>query len=155
MNGTTITKKIARGLFDLAIYIAIVVSILYGMPKFLSWSLDTPYPMAAITSGSMWPALKEGDLVIIKGAREKKDITVGDIVVFRNGSGSDTKNAFMIHRVIAIRDEVMVTKGDANFDEDSPVPYENLIGKAFNFRGKPVRLPFLGSITVVASNLRQ
>ena len=38
----------------------------------LSWYLDTPYPMAAITSGSMWPVLKEGSLVFIKSVKKKK-----------------------------------------------------------------------------------
>ena len=53
--------------------------IIFGLPKFLSWSLDTPYPLASITSGSMWPALHEGDLVFIEGV-EKDELKVGDIV---------------------------------------------------------------------------
>ena len=52
---------------DFILYVVILATILFGVPRFLSWYLETPYPIAAITSGSMWPALKEGDLVFIEG----------------------------------------------------------------------------------------
>jgi len=46
-------KKVGKFLLNLAIYLVIVFGILFGMPRFLVWYLHTPYPMAAITSGSM------------------------------------------------------------------------------------------------------
>lgn len=133
-----------------AISVGIVLAIVIGVPKLLSWSLHTPFPMAAITSGSMWPALKTGDLVFIQGvAREQ--IAIGDIIVFRN----ESNNTFTIHRVVKLDPDRLTTKGDANFENDLPVPYSTVIGRTFNlFKNKPLHLPYLGSVTVFASNLR-
>ena len=89
-------KRGIKILINLFIYMAIVGAIVYGLPKFLSWSLNTPYPMAAITSGSMWPALNEGDLVFIKGGLKKEDLKEGDVVVYRNERGG----SFTIHRIV-------------------------------------------------------
>jgi signal peptidase I len=107
--------------------------------------------MAAITSGSMWPALKQGDLVFIKGINGKDDLTNGDIIVYRN----ESNNTFTIHRVVKLGDEYVTTKGDANFNEDAPVEYKYVVGKTVILLGKPLRLPYLGSITVFASNLKR
>ena len=92
-------RRVARVVLNVVIYILIIAGITVGIPKFLAWYLDTPYPMATITSGSMWPALKEGDLVFIKGIRDKAEIAIGDIIVYRNRENS----TFTIHRVVAPR----------------------------------------------------
>lgn len=133
--------------FNFLLYFLIVVGIIVGLPKFLSWKLNTPYPMAAITSGSMWPALSEGDLVFIEGT-EKKDLHVGDIIVFRNAVGG----TFTIHRIVRLEEDTLVTKGDANFSEDEPVPYARVVGKNPVVFGYQARIPKLGIITVFATN---
>jgi len=144
-------KSVAtKSMVSFAIYVAIIFVIIFGLPRFLSKTLNTPYPMAAITSGSMWPALEEGDLVFIKGI-SGEEIKVGDIIVYRNGE----RATFTIHRVVSLGEKTIITKGDANFSEDAPVSYEDVIGRAVNLRGKPVHIPYLGSITVFASNLKQ
>lgn len=143
-------KKGIKILINLSIYAAIVSAVVYGLPRFLSWSLKTPYPMAAITSGSMWPSLKEGDLVFIKGSLKKEDLKVSDIVVYRNDKGG----SFTIHRIVKLSENDFTTKGDANFQEDNPIPYDRLIGRALALSKKPMRLPYLGSITVMANNLK-
>ena len=116
-------RRTLRMVVNAVIYIAIIVSITVGIPKFLSWYLGTPYPMATITSGSMWPALKEGDLVFIKGIRDRAQITIGDIIVYRNKEN----NTFTIHRVVALGNDEITTQGDANFTKDAPVKYENRV----------------------------
>lgn len=131
-------------ILNLIIYIAIIGGVVFGFPRALSWYLDTPYPMAAITSGSMWPALKEGGLVFIQSVK-KEDVGVGDIIVYRNEKG------FTIHRVIELREDNLITKGDANFQKDSPVKYEDIIGRALTVFGRPVAIPYLGMITVAAN----
>ena len=143
--------KIARIGLDIVIYITIVVTILFGLPRFLSWSLETPYPMAAITSGSMWPALKEGDLVFIQGGIEKEELKKGDIIVFRNDRG----NLFTIHRIVSLGEDTLVTQGDANFEPDAPIKYGNIIGRTATLFGNPVHIPLLGSVTVIASNIKE
>lgn len=133
------------------IYVVIVGGIVFGLPKFLSWSLHTPYPMAAITSGSMWPVLNEGDLVFVQGVSGKADLKIGDVIVYRN----KVNNTFTIHRIVKMNDDTVVTKGDANFTEDAPASYKDVVGKALVLFGeKPFHIPYLGSITVFANNLR-
>ena len=142
-------KKAWRKILNVVIYFVIIFGIVFGLPRFLTRALDTPYPMAAITSGSMWPALKEGDLVFVQGI-QKEDLKVGDIVVYKNKNN----NTFTIHRVVKLNPENFVTKGDGNFNEDEPALYPDLVGRSLTLFGKPFHIPYLGSITVFASNLR-
>ncbi|MFH1111480.1 MAG: signal peptidase I [Patescibacteria group bacterium] len=141
-----IIKKTLKFFLNLVLYLVIFFGVLWGAPKALSHWLNTPYPMAAITSGSMWPALKEGNLVFIQGI-DRSQLAIGDVVVWRNESGA----GFVIHRVVKLNDDTFVTKGDANFTEDPPVNYRQLVGRALTWRNTIVRLPYLGSITTFAS----
>ncbi|RJR31306.1 signal peptidase I [Candidatus Parcubacteria bacterium] len=122
-------------------YISFIVAVVVGTPKLLSFLLKTEYPLAAITSGSMWPKLKTGDLILIEGI-DSSDINVGDIVVFVN----DEKN-FTIHRVIELNDNSIITKGDANNIPDQPVPYEMVVGKLLRINNVDVKLPKLGYLS--------
>lgn len=140
-------KSPLRFLVNALAYILIMGGIVFGLPKFLAWELNTPYPMAAITSGSMWPALKEGDLVFVQGIINKSDISIGDIIVYRNKSN----NTFVIHRVVALGDDALTTQGDANFSKDALVSYEDVVGKTFKIFGWNARIPNLGVITVYAN----
>ena len=133
-------RKIIKSILGWILYIAILVGLIYGIPKGLAYFLKTEYPIASITSGSMWPSLKKGDLILIKGIDGKEEIKVGDIVVYKNPKG------FTIHRVIEMNEETFVTQGDANNVEDSPVRYEEIIGKPLTINDKPFRIPFLGRV---------
>lgn len=141
-------RRVLRAAVNGIVYVAIIAGITVGIPKFLSWYLDTPYPMATITSGSMWPALKEGDLVFIKGIRDRAQIQMGDIIVYRNREN----NTFTIHRVVALGNDEITTQGDANFTKDAPVKYEDVVGETFTIYGKSVRLPSVGFVTMYASS---
>lgn len=137
-------KKFFKKLTGWIVYIAILAGLVFGIPKALSHYLDTQYPMASITSGSMWPVLKKGDLVFIKGVDDKKDIQKGDIVVYKN-----VQYGFAIHRVISISNDTVITKGDANNTQDAPINAGEIIGKTVNFKGKPLRIPYLGNISMI------
>ncbi len=130
------------------IYIAILVCLIYGIPKGMAYILDTQHPMASITSGSMWPSLKRGDLILIKGINNKNEIEVGDIIVYKNIKG------FTIHRVVQLNGKTVVTKGDANNVSDEPIKYEDIIGKTVNYNEKPLRIPFLGNISILISKTK-
>lgn len=70
---------------------------------------------------SMFPTYKPGDTVIVKG--EKRPFQVGDIVLFCNNE------KFVIHRIIALEGEFVITKGDNNkYIDCPPVRCENIIG---------------------------
>jgi len=140
-------KKRSRwSLFWNLLYFVFLIGVVLGAPKVLSHALNTQYPMAAITSGSMWPALKTKDLIFIQGVG-RGELAVGDIVVYMNR----TNNSFTIHRIVKLGETKLTTKGDANFTEDAPVAYEDVVGKALVWNEKPVRLPLLGTITIAMS----
>jgi len=140
-------NKLIKSVISWVLYIAILVGLVWSIPKGLSYFLKTPYPMASITSSSMWPALKEGDLVFIKGIENKEEVNVGDIVVYENYQG------FTIHRVIRKGDDFLVTKGDANNTADPVIKYSELVGKAVFINGKVLRLPGLGSISLAINKV--
>ncbi|PIR98909.1 signal peptidase I [Candidatus Collierbacteria bacterium CG10_big_fil_rev_8_21_14_0_10_44_9] len=144
-------NKLKSFFWNFFFYVVIIGGIVFGLPKFLVWKLNTQYPMAAITSGSMWPVLKQGDMVFIKGIQSSDQVQVGDIIVFRNRANG----TLTIHRVIKLGDKI-TTKGDANFSEDAPVDYKDVIGETLNWSSnKPVRIPKMGSITIFTKSLRQ
>lgn len=132
-----------KSLISWVIYIAFLVVLVYGTPRVLAYVLDTSYPIASITSGSMWPTLKKGDLVLIKGINDKSEINIGDIVVYQNPEG------FTIHRIVEMNENKIVTKGDANNTSDKPVEYEEIIGKTLTVNNKIVKIPLLGNISVL------
>lgn len=133
-------NKTLKSVIGWILYIAILSGLIYGIPKGLSYILRTEHPMASITSGSMWPSLKKGDLILIKGVSSKEEIQIGDIIVYRNPKG------FTIHRVIKMNEDTLATKGDANNVEDAPIGYGEVIGKPLTINNKPFRIPFLGKI---------
>lgn len=135
-------KKVIKDIIGWVLYIAILIGLIYGIPQGLARVLETDYPMASITSGSMWPSLKRGDLILIKGVDSKEEISVGDIVIYKNPKG------FTIHRVVRLNEDTFVTKGDANNVEDAPVSYDEIIGKPLAIDDKPLRIPFLGMVSV-------
>lgn len=141
-------RKLLSFIFNIVLYGAIVGAIVWGVPRYLSWKLDTTYPIAAITSGSMWPQLKRGDVVLIKHV-PKNEIAMGDIVVWRNEKG------FTIHRVVKLDADTLTTKGDANFANDPPVRYEDVIGKTVSFGSHTLRIPYVGLIAVLAGEYRR
>lgn len=142
-------RKKRRAPWSGALSLVIFIGIVVGVPKLLSWALQTPHPMAAITSGSMWPTFKVGSLVFIEGV-QAEEIRVGDIVVFRNPENA----SLTIHRVVRREGDTLTTKGDANFKEDVPVKVGDVVGRTLTAFDKPVRIPYLGSLTMFAGKLR-
>ena len=65
------------------------------------------YKIINVTSGSMSPIFEEKDLIVVFKTTPDK-VKVGDIVTFSVGNNLDT------HRVVEIRGNEFITKGDAN-----------------------------------------
>jgi len=134
-------NKKTKNIIEWIIGAIMVVAIAYGTPMALSKILDTEYPIASITSSSMWPALKKGDIVFIKNV-DKSELEIGDIVIYRNEKG------FTIHRITELNEETLRTKGDANNVSDRPIKYEEVVGKAVEWNNKPFRIPYFGKISI-------
>lgn len=133
-----------RSLIDITITISLAVAIFLGLPKALSYFLKTSTPIAAITSSSMWPVLKEGDLIFIE---KQNNFSVGDIVVYKN------ENGFTVHRIVRKLTDKIITRGDANNIDDSPITYNQIEGKVLGTKIGPVRLPHLGKISAFLQRL--
>ena len=136
-----------KSVLDIVLTLTFAIAIFFGLPKALSYFLKTSTPIAAITSGSMWPVLKQNDLILIKKIEDTSKIAVGDIVVYKN------ENGFTVHRVVRKLTAKLITRGDANNVDDSPIAYNQVEGKVLGTKTGPVRLPFLGKISTLLQQL--
>lgn len=129
------------------LYVFVIVSTrLY--PNFYPFGIR----MALVLTDSMSPVLNADDFVVIKRA---EDINVDDIIVYKE---SDTNNE-IIHRVIKIDDDEIITKGDANNTADKPIVEaqvrgkliwkSSFIGKIVSFMIKPIGFSFLITFFVI------
>ena len=98
------------------------------------------YKSTAVITGSMSPAINEGDVVVTKVV-PLEELAVGDVIKYhRNGID-------IIHRIMDIKvggeGILITTKGDANQSIDRPGPSpQEIDGKVIN------RIPKIGSLTL-------
>lgn len=79
------------------------------------------YGISVVLSGSMEPTLSVDDLVIV---HEQDSYETGDVVVYQSG------NILVIHRIISIEGDAVITQGDANNIADQPIQLSDIRGKA-------------------------
>ena len=121
----------------------IIVSLVLGINIF-QWNaksltgnvLPMPfgYGAAVVLSGSMEPAIMVDELILVK-ADDSYD--VGEVVVFQTGK------ILVVHRLVAVDGETVVTRGDANNTNDQPIGIDQVKGKVIAHIphvGKMVRL---------------
>lgn len=96
------------------------------------------YGAANVLSGSMEPTFSEGTLLIIKAARETK---TGEIVVYQ------AEDELIVHRVVSVEGDIIVTKGDANAVCDRPFRKDALRGKVIAW------IPHVGAIANILENV--
>lgn len=83
-----------------------------------------------VSGKSMFPWIREGDIVFLRHAKIK-DIAPGDVIVF------EKSGTLCVHRVLSVdgdaaqegADFALITKGDATADSDEPVAAEEFRGK--------------------------
>lgn len=98
--------------------------------------MQDPLPMpfgigvANVLSDSMEPAFSKGTLLIVK---KQENIKKGDIVVYRSG-----KN-LIVHRIVRLDGDQVVTQGDANNAEDTPFDRSMIKGVAVG------KIPYMGA----------
>jgi signal peptidase len=110
--------------------------------------LGQPVLLGYVTTGSMEPALSQGDGFVAVPSALAGSPQPGDVVVFESetvqGGGLTT------HRVVEVTDEGYVTKGDANpfTDQDGgepPVSDGQIAAHALQVYGQVVAIPHLGT----------
>ena len=78
------------------------------------------YTYFNVGSGSMHPVIDSDDIVIVKMGDMYK---LNDIITYR------FQNSFITHRVVEVRDNVLITRGDANYIKDVPINSDDVIGR--------------------------
>lgn len=92
------------------------------------------YGAAVVLSGSMEPEISKGDLIFVK---ETLDYTENDIIVYQDG------NMLVVHRIIQINEDEIITKGDANNVTDKPIQKTAIKGEVVAW------LPYVGEFVNV------
>lgn len=81
-----------------------------------------------VETGSMADAININDLIIVK---QTENINQNDIIAFKQDGD------LIVHRIVEKKNDEIITKGDANNQEDEPIKTEQVIGKVvkvFSFR---------------------
>ena len=133
-----IIKKIVFALFLLIslTYLFIVVS-----PRIFKNFYPFGIRTAIVLTGSMEPTLAINDFIIVK---KPNNIKINDIVSYK----SDESKKEILHRVISINGDEIITKGDANNKVDKPIDVSQVsgvyigkvkyLGKIITFFTKPI-----------------
>ena len=119
-------NKIFQIFTDILVFI-VTILILFSLYNLISIKvLNKPYAslmgysMFEIATGSMEPTINVKDLILVKIT---KDIKLNDIVTY------EEDNNLITHRVIDIKDDYIITKGDANNSKDVNVSKNKIVGK--------------------------
>lgn len=131
-------RHVPRGVLGLVLFVASVIGSLYIAPGMLARGLGVENPLMTVMSGSMWPELQRGDLVIIRRV-DPTDIKIGDVIVFHHDTG------LAVHRVVRIQGQSLTTRGDANSAEDDPITFEDVVGRVPIVAGGLAKIPFVGN----------
>ena len=115
----TVFKGLAIGILSLALLLnaAVLVKRLVTKEKI---PLVMGFGNAVVITGSMKPAINEGDVIII---RKQDAYAVQDIVAYR------TANTPVTHRIVEATDSGYITQGDANNARDKEIAQSSVIGK--------------------------
>ena len=129
-------KKAGRIVFRIVLILLISVffgSMIYTVNARRVMHDEMPMPLgigvSVVLSGSMEDALQVNDLIVVKSADA---YAVDDVVVYQSGSD------LIVHRIISIDGDSVVTKGDANNTADDPISLSSIKGLVV------FRIPFLG-----------
>lgn len=138
-------KKITKIILYAIIIIIIYNILIVGVSSILNRTGKSIFGFKAyiITTESMNPNIKSGDIIIVKETKEDL-LEVGDVITFKINNG-----VTITHRIIDIvqtpeGEKEYVTKGDNNNLEDvENVKYEQIEGS------KVLKVPYFGKIAIL------
>ena len=132
----------------------IIVVFLLGLS--LYGRLSNTHFLAVIEGRSMEPTLNTGDIVFMIPVSDPREISVGDVIVFKRPNGE-----LIIHRVIEIKIYkdiyYYITKGDNNPIPDPPnnsgepgIDFRSVVGKVISLgNGVVIKIPYVGIIPLM------
>ena len=92
------------------------------------------FGLSVVLSGSMEPELSTGDLLLVVAREEYKP---DEVVVFLDGRSA------VVHRIISMDGDTVITQGDANNQADEPISTELICGKVV------LAIPLIGYLVSV------
>lgn len=92
------------------------------------------YGAAVVLSGSMEPTIMTNEMIIVKA---QDSYEVGDVVVYQSGY------SLVVHRIIAMDDQMVTTRGDANNVDDEPMELSRIKGEVI------AHVPHVGTVIQV------
>ncbi len=98
----------------------ILVIIIIILSTYLLLRVTNVVVIYRVQTGSMEDGIHPGDYLLVM---KQKDYKVGDIVTYHE------KDYLVTHRIISMKGDELVTKGDANNTEDSPIQKSSIVGK--------------------------
>lgn len=130
-------KRIFRRLFLIFVGLILGLNIyLANAGTILGNKLPMPfgYGLANVLSGSMEPTFSKGTLLLVKDTRQVQE---GDIIVYQSG------NELIVHRIVSLNGEKVITQGDANNVADEPFEKSQIKGKVIGW------IPMLGNVAAI------
>lgn len=115
--------KVLNIIKNIILDIIIVILVLTIIVSMLNKNKPTPlfgFYFFTVMSGSMEPALNVEDSIIVK---QSSNYEVGDIVTYKH------EKSYVTHRIVKIDGNKVITKGDANTDEDPAFDKKQILGK--------------------------
>ena len=132
------TKQTKR--LILRIIVMVIAGIFLGT-QIYSWNAKSlggdamPMPLgfgvSIVLTGSMEPELSANDLIFV---RQMDSYECRDVVVFQS------YGSLIVHRIIDIDGETVITQGDANDTADDPIKLEEIKGEVVG------RIPYVGAV---------
>ena len=136
-------KKIAGIVFDVLLWIlmlALLFLVLSGIyQRVLQKNGYTGFlgiGYAVVVSGSMEPQIHINDMIVYQ-EKDPGKLNLHDVIVYKRAE-PDGSTVLITHRIVSMDDSTVTTKGDANRREDTPVPYERIVGKVL------FKIPYMG-----------
>jgi signal peptidase len=99
---------------------------------------------SVITSESMSPTLRKGDLLLMQSI--DTEVEPGDIIMFHEPTMYNGVHPPVVHRVVEVTEEGIRTAGDASGNDTWLVPHEDVMGKAVMFQDGPVKKGDWGAV---------
>jgi signal peptidase I len=94
-----------------------------GSPSRRAWVI--------LSGGSMAPAYRDGDWLLLEPVSAGATVRPGEVVVARRGP------LLVTHRVVSLQNGLLVTKGDSCTRPDPPIAADALLGRVVGVRRSP------------------
>ena len=133
-----VVKKIFRWVFDIILFVILGIALIMAYNhiqiniKGNTYTTMLGYSAFEVSTGSMSGTMEIGDAILVKLIDQNETVNKDEIVVYSQGT------ALVTHRIVEVNGNQIVTKGDANNTNDTPIQRNQIVGKVIkvipNFR---------------------